>query len=88
MDRREFLIGSAALSVVGGLLAACGKPSSVADLPVLRVSTIGKGEADMHLLQSAANLQAQTFRIDYSNFASGQLVIEALDGGAIIAEKA
>jgi len=47
------------------------------------VSTIGKGEGDLRLLQSAANIQADTFRIDYSNFASGQLVIEALDGGAL-----
>lgn len=37
----------------------------------------------MHLLQGAANVQPDTFRIDYSNFASGQLVIEALDGGAL-----
>jgi sulfonate transport system substrate-binding protein len=83
IDRRRFLIGSAALSAATGLLLACSKRSSVADLPVLRVSTVGKGEGDMRLLQGAANIQADSFRIDYSNFASGQLVIEALDGGAL-----
>jgi sulfonate transport system substrate-binding protein len=52
-------------------------------LPVLRVSTVGKGEADTRLLLTAANIHADTFRVDWSNFASGQLVIEALDGGAL-----
>jgi sulfonate transport system substrate-binding protein len=83
IDRRGFLMGAAALSLTGSLLAGCRRGSPAADLPVLRVSTVGKGEADMHLLQSAANVQPDTFRIDYSNFASGQLVIEALDGGAL-----
>jgi sulfonate transport system substrate-binding protein len=83
LDRRRFLLGAAALSVAGGLLSACEKRSATVDLPVLRVSTIGKGEGDMRLLQSAANIQPDSFRIDYSNFASGQLVIEALDGGAL-----
>jgi sulfonate transport system substrate-binding protein len=82
IGRRQFLFGSAALSA-GALLLACSRRSPVADLPVLRVSTVGKGEGDMRLLQSAANIQADSFRIDYSNFASGQLVIEALDGGAL-----
>jgi len=81
--RRDFIVGTAALSVVSGLISACHRRPAVADLPVLRVSTIGKGAADMRLLQNAAGIQADTFRIDYSNFASGQLVIEALDGGAI-----
>ena len=52
-------------------------------MPVLRVSTVGKGEADTRLLLTAANIHADTFRVDWSNFASGQLVIEALDGGAL-----
>jgi sulfonate transport system substrate-binding protein len=47
------------------------------------VSTVGKGEADTRLLLTAANIHADTFRVDWSNFASGQLVIEALDGGAL-----
>ena len=80
-DRRGFLLGAAALTV-GGVLSACARRSA-AELPVLRVSTIGKGESNTGLLLSAANVQPDTFRIDYSNFASGQLVIEALDGGAL-----
>jgi sulfonate transport system substrate-binding protein len=83
IDRREFLLGAAAFSLSAGLLSACNRRTPVADLPVLRVSTIGKGEGDMRLLQSASNIQADTFRIDYSSFTSGQLVIEALDGGSL-----
>jgi len=84
IDRRGFLKGAAALSVAGGLLTACHERSSqTPDLPVLRVSTVGKGEADMRLLQSAAKIEAHDFRVEYSNFASGQLVIEALDGRAL-----
>jgi hypothetical protein len=83
LNRRDFLLRTAALSIAAGLPAACGRRSAVADLPVLRVSTVGKGEADIQLLQNTANIQAETFRLEYSNFASGQLVIEALDGGAL-----
>jgi sulfonate transport system substrate-binding protein len=83
IDRRRFLIGAAAWSVAGGLLSACEKRPDSVDLPVLRVSTVGKGEGDMRLLQTAAGIQPQSFHVDYSNFASGQLVIEALDGGAL-----
>jgi len=76
-------MGAAALSLSGALLPACARRPAVADLPALRVSTVGKGEADMRLLQSIANVQPDTFRVEYSNFASGQLVIEALNGGAL-----
>jgi len=82
VDRRDFLLGSTAL-LMGGVLSACGKRSTGGDLPVLRVSTVGKGEGDIRLLQNAAHIEPDTFRIDYSNFASGQLVIEALDGGSL-----
>ena len=83
LDRRDFLLGSAAVTAMGGLLSACGKPTAAAKPPVLRVATVGKGEGDMRLLQNAARIEPGSFRIDYSNFASGQLVIEALDGGAL-----
>ncbi len=69
LDRRDFLLGTAALSLVGGVLAGCGRRSP-ADLPALRVSTIGKGEADMRLLQNTAQIQAETFRIPASLRAS------------------
>ena len=84
LDRRDFLIQTASVSLLGGLLAACGKrPTSASELPVLRVSTVGKGESNWGLLQSTANVQADTYRIDYSNFASGQMVVEALNGGSL-----
>ncbi len=80
--RRDFLLTSA-LALAGSALPACSRRAGVDALPVLRVSTTGKGEADMRLLQDVADIHADTFRIEYSNFASGQLVIEALNGGAL-----
>lgn len=83
LDRRDFLLGAAAMSVASGLLAACGQGPAAATLPLLRVSTVGKGENNIGLLQSAANIQDKSFKIEYSNFSSGQLVIEALNSGSL-----
>jgi len=83
LHRRDFVLGTAALSMLGGLLSACHEHSAKAELPVLRVATVGKGEADINLLQRTANMHLDDCRVDYSNFSSGQLVIEALNGGAL-----
>ncbi len=45
MGRRDFILGTAALSVVSGLISACGRRPAVAEPPVLRVSTIGNFDA-------------------------------------------
>jgi hypothetical protein len=63
-------LGAAAWSVAGGLLSACEKRTA-ADVPALRVSTIGKGEGDMRLLQTAASIQPESFHVDYKTL-SGQ----------------
>ncbi len=83
---------------MGGLLAGCGKPGTDSGKPgsgtagggeagsaspVLRVSIVGKGEADVHAMMQAAGIDPAPLRLDYSNFASGHLVVEALNGGAL-----
>jgi sulfonate transport system substrate-binding protein len=83
LDRRAFLLGGAAL-IGGGMLFGCGKGAAPAgELPLLRVSTVGKGEGDTRLLLATAGVRSDGLRVQYSNFASGQLVIEAFDGGAL-----
>ena len=74
-DRRSVLFG-------GLLLAACGKAATGAE-PVLRASITGKGEADTRLLLKTAGIALPGFRVDYSEFTSGQLVIEAMNGGSL-----
>ncbi|MDF0543594.1 ABC transporter substrate-binding protein [Sphingobium sp. H39-3-25] len=63
------------------VLAGCstgkgGKPS-------LRVSVTGKGESNTRLLFKAAGLAPQGYDVQYSDFASGHLVVEALNGGSL-----
>ncbi|QXQ05936.1 ABC transporter substrate-binding protein [Sphingosinicellaceae bacterium] len=74
-DRRSVLLG-------GLLLAACGKATTGSE-PVLRASITGKGDADTRLLFKTAGIATPGFRVDYSEFASGQLVIEAMNGGSL-----
>jgi sulfonate transport system substrate-binding protein len=74
-DRRSILFG-------GLLLAGCGKSASGGE-PVLRVSITGKGESDTGLLLRTAGVTTPGFHVDYSNFTSGALVIEAMNGGSL-----
>src|ERR1700728_2565479 len=85
LTRRMLLTAGGALALTGGMmLSACGKRSDAdSRLPVLRASITGKGDSDTRLMLSAAGLRADGFRIEYSDFPSGQLVVEALDGGAL-----
>jgi len=59
----------------------CGQDSSTA--PTLRVSITGRGDSDARLLLKAAGLAADGYTIAYSMFQSGQLVVEALNAGAL-----
>ena len=85
VTRRKLLLGGGALAIAGGLLlGACSKRTGVSSAErVLRASIVGKGEGDTQLLLNAAGVKPEGFRVEYSNFASGQLVVEALDGGAL-----
>ena len=80
VTRRTLLAGGAML---GGalLLGGCGKASG--GDKVLRASATGKGEGDTGLLLRTAGLKPEGFRVEYSNFQSGQLVVEALNGGSL-----
>ena len=85
LTRRRLLQGGAALAMTGGLLlGACGKRGGADRAEgVLRASIVGKGEADTQLLLKTADIRTAGLKIQFSNFASGQLVVEALDGGAL-----
>ena len=85
ITRRRLLQGGAALAMTGGLLlGACSKRSGADRAEgVLRASIVGKGEGDTQLLLNTAGLRPTGFKIQFSTFASGQLVVEALDGGAL-----
>jgi sulfonate transport system substrate-binding protein len=77
------LLGGGAVAL-GGLLFGCGKRGgTAAGSPPLRAAIVGKGEGDTRLMLNAAGIEPEKFRVEYSTFASGQLVIEALDGGAL-----
>ncbi|MGI4879375.1 MAG: ABC transporter substrate-binding protein, partial [Janthinobacterium lividum] len=74
IDRRTAILAGTAL------LAGCGTAAST---PLIRASITGKGEADTRLLLLTAGLRPAGYRVDYSEFSSGQLVIEAMNGGSI-----
>lgn len=76
---RRVLLGGGAASCL--LLAACG--SGKTGRPVLRVSITGKGDGDSRLLFKAAGIRPEGFDIAYSEFQSGHLVVEALNGGSL-----
>ncbi|MDO7842335.1 ABC transporter substrate-binding protein [Sphingomonas immobilis] len=81
VDRRRFLIGAGAAGI-GLTVASCGGARKD-DVPVLRAAIIGRGEADYRLLFKAAGLAPQGFRLEYSEFQSGQLAVEALNGNSL-----
>ncbi len=63
-------------------LSGCGRSGQGGE-PVLRLSVTGKGEGDTRLLFKAAGIVPEGFRLDYSEFQSGHLVVEALNGGSL-----
>jgi len=82
IGRRRLLAGGALM--LGAALAGCRK-GGAAPRPadVLRASVTGKGEGDTRLLLRTAGIAANDFRVDYSEFQSGHLVIEALNAGSL-----
>lgn len=63
------------------MLSGCGTPKG--GRPKLRISITGKGEGDTRLLFRAAGLTPKGFDLVYSEFQSGHLVVEALNGGSL-----
>jgi sulfonate transport system substrate-binding protein len=93
---RRAALGGAAWILAGGVLAGCGardrQPGATADVaadaapppgPALRAAIVGRGEGDTQLMLNTARIRPEHARLEFSNFASGQLVIEALDGGSL-----
>jgi sulfonate transport system substrate-binding protein len=79
MFSRRVFLGSAAAGVL--VLTGCG--SKKAATPRLRASVTGKGEGDTRLLLKSSHLEPEGFEVQYSEFASGHLVVEALNGGSL-----
>jgi len=78
LSRRAF-IGTGAASCL--MLAGCS--AAEGGRPTLRVSVTGKGEGDTRLLFKAAGIKPDSFDLVYSEFQSGHLVVEALNGGSL-----
>jgi sulfonate transport system substrate-binding protein len=80
LDRRHFLLagGSAAL---GTLLWGCRRSKDRSNT-ALRVAT-AKGELDGRVLFKAAGLTLSGYKVSYSEFPGGNLVVEALNGGSL-----
>ncbi len=77
-SRRGVLAGS-----VGAALALSGCGRGQGARPTLRVSITGKGESDTRLLFKSAGIRPEGFDIAHSEFQSGHLVVEALNGGSL-----
>jgi sulfonate transport system substrate-binding protein len=80
VSRRAMLAG-AGIGAASLLLPGCHRQARGSD--VLRVSTVGKGEGSIDLMARSAGLRVDGLKLEYSNFQSGQLVIEALNGGSL-----
>ncbi len=77
LSRRSLLWGGGALA--GATLAGCAPPTK---LQTLRVATY-KGESDFRLLFKAAGVAPQGYDVAYSEFAGGNLILEALNAGSL-----
>lgn len=80
LGRRKLLLAGGAFATL--TLAGCGKNAG-ASSAVLRASVTGRGEGDTRLLLRAAGIAPEGFHVDYADFQSGHLVIEALNGGSL-----
>ncbi len=78
------MVGGASLALSGAFLAGCAKrDASATHAPKLRAAIVGRGEGDTRLMLDAAGIRPEQARFEFSQFASGQLVVEALDGGSL-----
>jgi len=76
------MLGGAALIAGALVVTGCHRGAATGE-PILRLSITGRGEGDARLLFKAAGLKPEGFRVDYSEFQSGQQVVEALNGGSL-----
>jgi sulfonate transport system substrate-binding protein len=79
---RRWLIGGGLLALGGVAAAAVTRGGGApAREPLLRVGRTGKGGYD--LIMGAAHLEPKGFQVRYSDFQSGHLQVEALNGGSL-----
>lgn len=69
--------------IAGGLLTGCHGGGTATSELALRLSITGRGEGDARLLFKSAAIEPEGFRLEYSEFQSGQQVVEALNGGSL-----
>jgi sulfonate transport system substrate-binding protein len=82
VDRRSLLIGGGALALVALGAATLGqKRASTAAAHPLRVGRTGKGGYDS--IMKAAKIENPDLRVQYSDFSSGHLQVEAFNGGSL-----
>ncbi|MFT3967731.1 MAG: ABC transporter substrate-binding protein [Sphingobium sp.] len=65
------------------ILASCGGARRKEGEEVLRAATVSKGDSDAELLLRTAGLTPKDFKVSYSRFTSGHLVIEAFNAGSL-----
>jgi sulfonate transport system substrate-binding protein len=81
LSRRRFLLagGSAAL---GTVLWGCHGNKSGGNA-ILRVAATGKGDSDTRAMIKATGIEPVGYEVSYSEFAGGNLVVEAFNGGSL-----
>lgn len=77
VNRRTLLVGGALL------LAGCDRRGAGNGVRMLRVSVVGKGAGDTQVLFRTAGIGTPGFQVEYVNFESGHLVVEAFNGNAL-----
>ncbi len=82
LARRSVLIGGGALALAAaGALSLVQRRAPATATRPLRVGRVGKGGYD--LIMSAGKIEEPKLRVQYSDFSSGHLLVEAFNGGSL-----
>ena len=80
ISRRHFLAASATVLTLGPWLTTLGQNSS--DLSTVRLN-VAQYKGGDRLLLNAAGLEDTPYQINWAEFASGNLMVEAMNGGSL-----
>jgi len=80
LNRRNFLLAGGS-AMLGTLLWGCHRSQNGVNA-TLRVAT-NKGDLDARVLFESAGLKVNGYKVSYSEFSGGNLVVEALNGGSL-----